>query len=70
MAAAALATELAGVAFLWPRARVAYAIAATALHAGIALLMGYVYVSWVCAVWAVALWPRLPAATTETETEV
>jgi hypothetical protein len=60
VAAGALALELGGVAFLWPRLRIPYALAITGLHAGIFLLMGYMYASWVAVVWGIALLPRNP----------
>jgi hypothetical protein len=54
LAATAVAVECAGLLFVWPRARSAYAVAAIALHAGIAVLMGYVYVHYVLTVAALA----------------
>jgi len=54
LALATLLIECAGVAMLWPRARRAWAVAALGLHAGVALLMGYVYVTWVMVVVALA----------------
>ncbi len=46
MASAALLIELCGPLFLWPRLRRGFALAAVALHVGVAALMGYVYVEW------------------------
>lgn len=51
----ALLIELAGVAFLVPRLRVAFAVAVTVMHLGIGLFMGYLYGEWMLAVWGIAL---------------
>lgn len=62
LATGALVAEAAGVLFLWPRWRRPVAAVLVALHAGIAVGMGYVYVTWALAVVALA-WP-LPAGPT------
>lgn len=38
---------------IWPRMRLPFAVAATLLHGGIAMALGYVYFPWVLTVWAV-----------------
>jgi hypothetical protein len=61
LAATSLLIELGGIAFLFPRARKPFAIAVTAMHLGIVLLMGYVYVNWILVVVALAFLPLEPA---------
>ncbi|MCB9578374.1 MAG: hypothetical protein H6717_15220 [Polyangiaceae bacterium] len=53
VAVAALVIELSGVVMIWPRMRLPFAVAATLLHGGIAMALGYVYFPWVLTVWAV-----------------
>jgi hypothetical protein len=60
LAVASLAIECAGVLWLWPRLRRTAAILAILMHVGIALLLGYLYVSWMILVVAAA-WFRLGA---------
>ncbi|MDP2314655.1 MAG: hypothetical protein Q8P41_17255 [Pseudomonadota bacterium] len=54
LAGGALLTEASGALFVWAPARRPVALALLAMHAGIALLMGYVYVSWALVVVALA----------------
>jgi hypothetical protein len=58
LAAGSLAVELGGIAFLFPRARRVWAVAVIVMHAGIALLMGYVYLPWALVVGGLA-WSSL-----------
>jgi len=49
--------EAAGILFLWAPARRPLAFLLLALHTGIAVLMGYVYLEWVCVVIGLAYSP-------------
>ncbi len=55
LAAGALLIELAGPLLLWRRARAPMVALITAMHVGIAVLMGYVYLPWVACLLAL-LW--------------
>jgi hypothetical protein len=57
LAAAGLTFELCGVAFLWPRARRAYAIAGALFQLGVVLLLGYFVMEWVILLVALAFFP-------------
>jgi len=56
LGALALTVELASVLFLFPRLRFAYACLVTAMHLGLGVCLGYWYVEWVLAMWALVVW--------------
>jgi hypothetical protein len=58
LAAVAFLAEAAGALFVVRRFRVPFAVVATLMHVGIALLLGYVYVPWMLLAWGLALASR------------
>lgn len=60
----ALLIETGGVLLLWPRLRRPMALILSALHLGIAVTMGYIYVTWVVTLLGLAWW-REPGKTHE-----